>query len=447
MGGPIIAAMSESPRSTVRSAEAFERAQRVMPGGVSSPVRAYQAVGGTPRFIKQAKGAYIIDADGNRLIDFVMSYGPLIVGHGHEQVVAALSRALGRGTSYGAPTELETELAEKISAAMPAVEMLRFVNSGTEAAMSALRLARAATGRDLVVKFAGCYHGHVDGLLVNAGSGALSLGTPSSPGVPALLASLTLVVPYNDLPALEQAFAEHGARIACVAVEPVAGNMGLVPPVEGFLPGLRALCDQHGALLLFDEVMTGFRVGLGGAAARLGVKPDLVCLGKVIGGGLPVGAYGGRRDLMERVAPSGPVYQAGTLSGNPLAMSGGLATLELCAEPGFYDTLEKRSIALADGLRQAASAAGVPVTVQQLGAMLCVFFTRVPGRPVRNLADAVACDTARYARFFHAMLDHGVFLPPSQFECWFPAIVHDESIIEQTLLAATEAFVSIAPAG
>jgi glutamate-1-semialdehyde 2,1-aminomutase len=436
--------MSDSPRTIEHSAEAFERARRVMPGGVSSPVRAYQAVGGTPLFIKQAQGPYVIDADGNRYIDYVMSYGPLILGHSHEQVVAALSRAVGRGTSYGAPTELETELAEKIIAAMPAVEMLRFVNSGTEAAMAALRLARAATKRELVVKCAGCYHGHVDGLLVEAGSGALTLGTPSSPGVPSAVASLTLVIPYNDLPAAEQAFQQHGERIACFAVEPVAGNMGLVPPADGYLQGLRELCDRHGALLLFDEVMTGFRVGLGGASVRFGVKPDLVCLGKIIGGGLPVGAYGGRRDLMEQVAPSGPVYQAGTLSGNPLAMSAGLATLEVCSETDFYDKLEKRSIALADGLRQAASAAGVPVTVQQLGAMICVFFTRVAGRPVRNHADATACDTARFARFFHAMLDHGVFLPPSQFECWFPSLAHDEDAIEQTLLAATEAFVSVA---
>lgn len=422
-----------------RSEDAFQRAEKLMPGGVSSPVRAFKAVGGTPLFIREGHGATIVDVDGNKYIDYVMSYGPLICGHAPDNLVAALSKAIGRGTSYGAPTEAEIQLAAVITAAMPAIEQVRFVNSGTEAAMSAIRLARAATGRDLVVKCSGCYHGHSDALLVSAGSGAMTLGTPSSPGVPASLAATTVVVPYNDLAAAEQAFEQHPGRIACFAVEPVAGNMGLVPPADGYLAGLRTLCDRHGALLLFDEVMSGFRVGWTGAQGRFGVTPDLTCLGKVIGGGLPVGAYGGGRDLMQRVAPAGPVYQAGTLSGNPLAMTAGLATLELCAETGFYERLDALAARLADGLRLAAQDAGVPMQVEQVGGMVCPFFRSADGSRVRDFQTALACDTKRFAMFFQAMLEEGVYLPPSQFEAWFPSSVHDEATIDRTLAAAAKA--------
>jgi glutamate-1-semialdehyde 2,1-aminomutase len=426
----------ETARSIANSENAFARARALMPGGVSSPVRAFKAVGGTPLFIREAEGAIITDVDGNEYIDYVMSYGPLIAGHAHENVVAALSKAIGRGTSYGAPTEAEIQLASAITSAVPSIEMVRFVNSGTEAAMSAIRLARAATGRSMVVKCAGCYHGHVDGLLVDAGSGALTLGNPSSPGVPKSVASQTLVVPYNDLSAAREAFAQHGAEIACFAVEPIAGNMGLVLPSDGYLQGLRALCDKHGALLLFDEVMTGFRVALGGAQQRLGVRPDITCLGKVIGGGLPVGAYGASRALMEHISPVGPVYQAGTLSGNPLAMRAGLATLELCNEPGFYDQLEATAQKLADGLRRIAADLNVPMQVNQIGAMVCPFFN---DQPVTSYASAIASDAARFGTFFHAMLDEGVYLPPSQYEAWFPSIVHDDAIIDRTVAATGRA--------
>ena len=422
-------------RPIAKSEAAFAKASHLMPGGVSSPVRAFRGVGGNPLFIKEAHGCHITDIDGNEYIDYVGSYGPMIVGHAHPTVLAAITKAAGRGTSFGAPSEGEIRLAEIITGALPAVEMVRFVNSGTEAAMSAIRLARAATGRDLIVKCIGCYHGHADGLLVNAGSGALTLGTPSSPGVPASIASGTVSVAYNDLAAAEQAFETYKGQIACFAVEPVAGNMGLVPPAAGYLQGLRDLCDRHSALLLFDEVMSGFRVAWSGAQGLYGVRPDLVCLGKVIGGGLPVGAYGGRREFMRQVSPSGPVYQAGTLSGNPLAMAAGIATLDLMQEPGAYEQLNAGATKLANGLRELSSSTGVPLAVNQVGGMVCPFFVRTAGDVVSNYAEATACDTAAYAKFFHAMLDNGVYLPPSQFEAWFPSLAHDDTAIGKTLAA------------
>ncbi|HZL34490.1 MAG TPA: glutamate-1-semialdehyde 2,1-aminomutase, partial [Tepidisphaeraceae bacterium] len=406
------------------------------------------------------------DVDGNEYIDYVGSYGPLIAGHANEQVVAALSKAIGRGTSFGAPTESETALAQVIVSALPGVDMVRFVNSGTEAAMSAIRLARAATGRDLIVKCIGCYHGHSDGLLVAAGSGALTLGTPSSPGIPHSVTANTVLVPYNDLNAAKALFDKHGPQIACFAVEPVAGNMGVVPPAEGYLQGLRALCDQHGALLLFDEVMTGFRVAWGGAQVLYGVQPDLTCLGKVIGGGLPCAAYAGPRKIMEQVSPCGPVYQAGTLSGNPLAMAGGMATLEILREPASsdlhvershggltavevapksqaYDTLENLSAALADGLIRAAETNEVPLTINRVGSMLTPFFVTEPGKKVENYSDATACDTRAYAVFFNAMLAHGVYLAPSQYEAMFVSLAHTDEVIEQTIHAAALAFAAV----
>jgi glutamate-1-semialdehyde 2,1-aminomutase len=433
-----------SARSIANSEAAFDRAKKVMPGGVSSPVRAFHAVGGSPLFVKHAEGCTITDVDGNDYIDYVGSYGPMIVGHADERVVTALSKAIGKGTSYGAPTEAETNLASAIISALPSVEMIRFVNSGTEAAMSAIRLARAATGRDLIIKCIGCYHGHSDGLLVSAGSGALTLGTPSSPGVPKSIASSTVLVPYNDLTAAKDAFEKYAGKIACFVVEPVAGNMGLIPPSPGYLIGLRELCDRHGVLLLFDEVMTGFRVAWGGAQVLYHIKPDLTCLGKVIGGGLPVGAYAGPKKLMELVSPAGPVYQAGTLSGNPLAMAGGIATLEILKEPGAYETLEERSAALAKGLAAAAEDRKVPVAINRVGSMLCVFFIRESGQTVTNYAQATACDTKRFAAFFHAMLGNGIYLPPSQFEAWFVSLAHTEEAINKTIDAADAAFKSVA---
>ena len=428
------------PRNTAKSEAAFARAKQVMPGGVSSPVRSFRGVGGTPAFIAEGQGCTVKDLDGNTYVDYVASYGPLIAGHANERVVAALSKAIGRGTSFGMPTDYETQLATLIASALPAVEMVRFVNSGTEAAMSAIRLARAATGRDLIVKLIGGYHGHVDGLLVEAGSGALTLGTPSSPGVPKSVTAATVLCHYNDLDGARAVFEKYPGQIACFAVEPVAGNMGCVPPAAGYLEGLRALCDEHGALLLFDEVMTGFRVAWGGAQVRYDVRPDLTCLGKVIGGGLPCAAYAGPRRLMELVSPAGDVYQAGTLSGNPLAMAGGMATLEIMKEPGAYDTLEKRSAALADGLLAAARKAGVPIALNRVGSMLTPFFVRRDGDAVTNFAEATAGDTAGYARFFHAMLENGVHLPPSQYEAWFVGLAHTDRCVEQTIAAAGRAF-------
>jgi glutamate-1-semialdehyde 2,1-aminomutase len=418
----------------------FAEACHLMPGGVSSPVRAFKGVGGTPLFIRQGKGCRVVDADGNSYIDYVGSYGPLIAGHAHEAVVSAVTSAMQLGSSYGAPTEREVQLASLITAALPSVEMVRFVNSGTEATMSALRLARAATGRELVVKCKGCYHGHVDSLLVQAGSGALTLGTPSSPGVPSSVAGTTLLIPYNDLDAAAAIFAEYGPRIACFALEAIAGNMGVIRPAEGYVQGLRKLCDQYGALLLVDEVMTGFRVDWGGAQTLMGVRPDLTCIGKIVGGGLPLAAYGGKRTLMEKVSPSGPVYQAGTLSGNPLATAAGLATLEICRQPQTYPVLEERAAALEAGLQSAAREAGVAVTINRVGSMLTPFFVRNEAAPVRNLDEACACNTEAFGIFFHAMLEQGVYLPPSQFEAWFVSLAHTPADVEATVEAARKAF-------
>jgi glutamate-1-semialdehyde 2,1-aminomutase len=436
--------MAERSREGLANSEAaFLKARQLMPGGVSSPVRAFKAVGGTPVFIREGEGPHVKDVDGNSYIDYIGSYGPLIAGHANERVVAALSKAIGRGTSFGAPTEAETQLASRIVGALPAMEMVRFVNSGTEATMSAIRLARAATGRDLVVKCIGAYHGHVDGLLVQAGSGALTLGTPSSPGVPKSVAGCTLLAPYNDLWAAQELFEAHAGQIAAFLIEPVAGNMGVVPPAEGYLQGLRKLCDAHGALLVFDEVMTGFRIAWGGAQVRFDIQPDLTCLGKVIGGGLPCAAYGGPRKFMELVSPSGAMYQAGTLSGNPLAMAGGIATLEILQEGGCYEALERRSAMLAEGIIDAAAKAEVPIALNRVGSMLTPFFVREQGKAVNNFADATSCDTAAFAKFFHAMLDAGVMLPPSQFEAWFVSLAHTDKIIEETIEAAEGAFEAV----
>src|SRR5688572_20914466 len=434
----------QGPRTVVNSDAAFQRAKQVMPGGVSSPVRAFKAVGGTPVFVRSGEGCVVTDVDGNHYIDYVASYGPLIAGHANERVVAALSKAIGRGTSFGFPTESETQLASVIVEALPSVEMVRFVNSGTEATMSAIRLARATTARDIVVKCIGCYHGHADGLLVDAGSGALTLGTPSSPGVPKSVAAATTVVHYNDLAAAAAVFEKFPGQIACFAAEAIAGNMGVVPPADGYLRGLRELCDRHGALLLFDEVMTGFRVAWGGAQVKYDVRPDLTCLGKVIGGGLPCAAYGGPRKLMEQISPSGAVYQAGTLSGNPLAMAGGLATLEIMKETGVYDVLERRSAMLAEGLIDAAQSAGVPLALNRVGSMLTPFFVRAAGQTVANYAQATSGDVKAYAKFFHAMLENGVHLAPSQYEAMFVGLAHTDEVIERTIAAAEKAFASIA---
>jgi len=411
-----------------------------MPGGVNSPVRAYAAVGAEPVFIQKGEGCHVTDVDGNSYIDYVCSYGPLILGHAPEPVLIAINKAAARGTSFGMPTELETRLASLVCDAVPSVEVVRFVNSGTEACMSAIRLARAATQRSKIIKCVGCYHGHSDALLVEAGSGATTLGVPSSPGVPEATTSHTVLVPFNDLDATAAAFAEHGEQIAAMCVEPIGGNMGCVPPVDGYLAGLRKLCDDHGALLLFDEVMTGFRVARGGAQALYDVKPDLTCLGKVVGGGLPCAAYGGREDLMRQVSPDGPVYQAGTLSGNPLAMAAGIATLEQLSDD-VYANLQDACKRLAGGLEEAADDAGVPLTVQAVGSMICPFFTNAD--VVVNYDDARVCNTDRFAAFFRAMLDRGVILPPSQFESWFVSTAHDTEAIRETIDAAAAALTKL----
>jgi glutamate-1-semialdehyde 2,1-aminomutase len=425
---------------TVISEELFARAQRLLPGGVDSPVRAFRAVGGTPRFLVRGEGARVLDADGNVYIDYLGSWGPLIHGHAPAAVVEAIVAAARDGTSFGAPTPAEVELAELVTAAFPSVEMVRFVSSGTEATMTALRLARAFTGRDTILKFDGCYHGHADGLLVKAGSGPLSLGAPDSPGVPADVARHTLSVRYNDLASVEAAFAAQPTAIAAVIVEPVAGNMGLVPPAPGFLDGLRAITARHGALLIFDEVITGFRVAFGGAQALYEVQADLTCLGKVLGGGLPVGAFGGRREIMERMAPAGPVYQAGTLSGNPLAMAAGCAALRLLYGGDAYARLEALAARLAAGLRDAARDAAVPVQVARVGSLLTIFFG---DQPVVDYESARTADTRRYADFFQQMLERGVYLPPSQFEVWFVSLAHTEADVDATTSAARASFAAL----
>jgi glutamate-1-semialdehyde 2,1-aminomutase len=419
----------------------FERAQLVIPGGVNSPVRAYRGVGSDPPFIARGAGPRVYDADGNEYIDYVGSWGPLILGHCDPGVLRAVGKAAAAGTSFGAPTAAEVELAETLCEALPSVEMVRMVSSGTEATMSALRLARAATGRSRLLKFEGCYHGHADSLLVGAGSGVATLGIPGSPGVPEAFVELTVQAPYNDLPATAAAFERWGDALACVIVEPVAGNMGCVPPEPGFLEGLRDLCDRAGALLIFDEVMTGFRVAWGGAQLRYGVEPDLTCLGKVVGGGLPAAAFGGRANLMRQLAPEGPVYQAGTLSGNPLAVAAGLATLRRLREPGTYDALESLTQRMTQGLAERADAAGVDFTTAGVGGMFGFFFH--PG-PVRSFADAREADEARFRKFFHAMLDAGVLLAPSPFEAGFVSLAHGDAEIEATLATAEGAFRAVA---
>lgn len=424
-----------------RSEQLFDAARNVMPGGVNSPVRAFNSVGGTPRFIEHAEGAYLFDVDGNHYIDYVGSYGPMILGHAYPDVVAAVREAAGRSLSFGAPCADEVRLAELICRLVPSIESVRLVNSGTEAAMTALRLARGATGRGKVVKFAGCYHGHVDPLLVKPGSGALTLGLPGSPGIPEAVTNDTLIGEYNDLDSVRAIFEAHGDDIACLMVEPVAGNMNCVPPEPGFLEGLRELCSEYGALLVFDEVMTGFRVARGGAQERFGVHPDLTALGKIVGGGMPVGAVGGPRATMEQLAPAGGIYQSGTLSGNPVAMAAGVATLEAIATDDFHERVEARTAQLCDGLRRVARDAGVPLHTQHVGAMFGLFFT--DAKKVAGFDDVAACDTGRFGRFFHAMLDHGVCFAPSAFEAAFVSDAHAETEIDRTLDAASKALAAL----
>lgn len=423
-----------------RSKKLFKVAQRYLPGGVNSPVRAFKAVGGTPLFIKRGRGSRIYDEDGNEFIDYVCSWGPLILGHSHPRVVAAIKKAVGRGSSFGAPTELETILAKMVCEAMPSIEMVRFVNSGTEATMSAIRLARAFTSRNRVMKFAGCYHGHSDGLLAKAGSGMATLGIPSCPGVPATVTAETLVAPYNNLKAVEQLLKDFASDIAAVIVEPIAGNMGVVLPKPGFLKHLRGLTRKYGALLIFDEVITGFRVAYGGAQSLYNIAPDLTCLGKIIGGGLPIGAYGGRKEIMEMVAPFGPVYQAGTLAGNPVAMTAGIETLNILRQSKVYDRLERKSSLLEKGIIQAATEAKVDIQLARVGSIFTIFFTKEPVTAYENAANA---DSERYARFFHQMLSHGVYLPPSQFEAAFVSVAHTDQDIQVTVDAANKAFNSL----
>ncbi|MFP2770927.1 glutamate-1-semialdehyde 2,1-aminomutase [Oceanisphaera sp. KMM 10153] len=421
-----------------KSDDLFAQARRFIPGGVNSPVRAFNGVGGTPRFIERADGAYIFDVDGQSYVDYIGSWGPMILGHNAKVVRDAVLEAVDRGLSFGAPTGVEVTMAEKVYQLVPSMEQVRMVNSGTEATMSAIRLARGFTGRDKILKFEGCYHGHADCLLVKAGSGALTLGQPNSPGVPADFAKHTLTATFNDLDSVKRAFEAAPADIACIIVEPIAGNMNCIPPVPGFLEGLRAICDQYGALLIFDEVMCGFRASLGGAQQRFGVKPDLTTLGKIIGGGMPVGAFGGRRDVMEHLAPTGPVYQAGTLSGNPVAMAAGLATLNAISAPGVYEQLEQTTTALVDGLQAAADKHGIPFTTTQVGAMFGFFFSEE--KNISSYEQVTRCDLEAFKRFFHLMLEEGVYLAPSAFEAGFMSLAHGEQEIAHTLAAADKAF-------
>ena len=426
---------------TSRNETLFQRAQRTIPGGVNSPVRAFRSVGGTPRFLERAEGARVWDADGKEYIDYVGSWGPAIAGHAHPAIVEAVREAALKGLSFGAPTESEVDMAELICELLPSVEMVRLVSSGTEATMSAIRLARGFTGRDAIVKFEGCYHGHADSLLVKAGSGLLTFGNPSSGGVPADFAKHTLTLPYNDIAAVEKTLAEVGQTVACIIVEPVAGNMNCVPPAPGFLEGLRALCDQHGIVLIFDEVMTGFRVALGGVQAHYGVIPDLSTFGKIIGGGMPVGCFGGKRAIMEYIAPLGPVYQAGTLSGNPLAMAAGLTTLKLISRPGFHAELSDYTSRLLQGLQERADAAGIPFVTTQAGGMFGLYFSGADD--IVTFDDVMASDVERFKRFFHLMLDAGVYLAPSAFEAGFTSIAHGDAELALTLDAAEKAFAAM----
>ncbi|MTV47484.1 glutamate-1-semialdehyde 2,1-aminomutase [Heliobacillus mobilis] len=424
-----------------RSEELFAEAVKVIPGGVNSPVRAFKSVGRNPVFIESGEGAYLYDVDGNRYVDYVGSWGPLILGHVHPEVSKAIKTSIDKGTSYGAPTELETRLARLVLEAFPHFDMVRMVNSGTEATMSALRLARGYTGRSKIVKFEGCYHGHADSLLIKAGSGALTLGVPTSPGVPGNIASNTITAPYNDLETLREVFKQAGDDIAAIIIEGVPGNMGVVPPKPGYLEGVRELTREYGALMIIDEVMSGFRVAFGGAQGLYGIEPDITCLGKIIGGGLPVGAYAGKAEIMEKVAPAGPIYQAGTLSGNPLAMTAGIATLEILKRPGTYESLEEKASYLADGLAKAAQKAGVPLSTNRVGSMLTGFFT---DKLVDDFASACTSDTEAFATYFRAMLDRGVYLACSQFEAAFVSLAHTKEDLDFTIAAAEEAFQMVA---
>lgn len=423
------------------SEQLFERAQHTIPGGVNSPVRAFKSVGGTPVFIDRADGAYLYDVDGKRYIDYVGSWGPMLLGHNHPAIRSAVITAAEKGLSFGAPCPAEIDMAELVSRLVPSMEMLRMVSSGTEATMSAIRLARGYTGRNTIVKFEGCYHGHADSLLVKAGSGALTLGVPNSPGVPADFAKYTLTSEFNNLTQLQALFAEHGSDIACIIVEPVAGNMNCIPPQPGFLQGLRELCDQYGSVLIFDEVMTGFRVALGGAQAYYGVQPDLTTLGKIIGGGMPVGAFGGKKAIMQHIAPLGPVYQAGTLSGNPIAMAAGLAALTAISQPGVYDVLTAKTTTLLQGLKQAADAAGVPFCTNQVGGMFGMFFT--DQAEVSSYQQATKCNIDAFKRFFHLMLQQGIYLAPSAYEAGFLSLAHSDSDLATTIDAAKRSFAAL----
>ncbi|GIU22503.1 glutamate-1-semialdehyde 2,1-aminomutase [Shewanella schlegeliana] len=427
-----------------RSDELFEQAKKTIPGGVNSPVRAFSGVGGSPRFIEKADGAYIFDADGKKYIDYVGSWGPMILGHNHPKIREAVLKAVENGLSFGAPTELEVTMAEKVIEMVPSMEQVRMVSSGTEATMSAIRLARGFTNRDKILKFEGCYHGHADCLLVKAGSGALTLGQPSSPGIPEDFAKHTLTATYNDLDSVKAIFEQYPEEISCIIIEPVAGNMNCIPPIDGFLQGLRAICDQYGALMIIDEVMTGFRVSKSGAQGHYGVTPDLTTLGKVIGGGMPVGAFGGRKDVMQFIAPTGPVYQAGTLSGNPIAMSAGLAQMEALCEEGVYEQLAAKTQYIAEGFKAAANKHGIPMAINYVGGMFGFFFT--DEETVTNFAQVTKCNTALFAEFYHLMLDEGVYLAPSAYEAGFLSLAHGEEELEATLAAADRVFAKLAKA-